>query len=85
MSEEFVIEKGIPIPGKNTGKSGRGKRKERIILESLDVGDSFIFSKDISRKSYCCIGSLNNQVARTDNKKFAVRQTPEGLRVWRVK
>lgn len=69
------IEKGIPIPAKNSrcysGLSGT--------LRLMDVGDSVLVPDSI-KYPY----QLTNNIAQITNRKFATRSTPEGRRVWRI-
>jgi hypothetical protein len=65
------IDKGIEMPNK---KDSRVKYP----WESLEVGDSFLPSKDITSS---IISSANKRYAP---KKFTQRKTEEGIRIWRI-
>ena len=69
------IEKGIPIPAKNS--RGYGGLSETLRL--MDVGDSVLVPNSIKYP-----GRLAITVGQTTNRKFATRSTPEGRRVWRT-
>ncbi len=68
---EFKIEKGFSIP----------KAKKKYPFSTMEVGDSFLVGND-NLKS---IRSSAYNYASKNHKKFAVRETPEGHRCWRIK
>ena len=42
MTDDFKIEKGIPLPEKKTAKNSKAYE----FIESLELGDSFVVKKD---------------------------------------
>ena len=69
------IEKGIPIPAKNSrGYSGLSET-----LRLMDVGDSVLVPN-----SFKYPVRVASRVGQTTNRKFTTRSTPEGRRVWRT-
>jgi hypothetical protein len=78
------IDKGVPIPDKV--KASTSKMIEEI--KNLEINDSFI----VSNPNNLPIPKLRNQTnskmqyyGKQLNYKFTIRNTDEGLRVWRVK
>lgn len=71
MSDEFKIEKDIPVPN----IAGRGRTK--YPFHELEVGDS-LFSESIS------IRQAAYAFARRKGIKVTVRKTDNGYRVWRI-
>lgn len=76
----LVIEKGIPLLAKSTGKAtsaiGDAVRK-------LEVGDSFLIpAEDKTPKHRAIHAYFKAEVKR--GKKFATRQVDGGIRVWRT-
>ena len=69
------IEKGIPMPAKNS----RGYSGLSGTLRLMDVGDSVLVPNSIKSP-----GRLAIAVGRATNRKFATRSTQEGRRVWRI-
>jgi|WetSurMetagenome_2_1015567.scaffolds.fasta_scaffold397436_3 hypothetical protein len=79
--EEYKIESNIPIPPpikvENTSKYPINKMK---------VGDSFLVpfdTKDMDKKRKMR-NSLTSVFSRKKPKKFTVRMTEKGIRVWRI-
>lgn len=76
MREMATIEKGIPIP--------MSRSRSRVYpFGEMEVGDSFLIKygdKDV-RTMY----SSASYYGKRNSKKFTIRQTPEGIRVWRTK
>ena len=75
MSEDFKIEKDIPIPIKRA----KSKNNFVVILKSMEVGDSILFDRTEIRPSsfYVC--------ARRLGLKITVREIDEKQsRVWRT-
>lgn len=72
------IDKNIPIPPRKRP----GQKGSKYPIRDLDVGDSFIMAvKDTS------IASAYLRVAAIrigDGRKFTVRKTEDGIRVWRI-
>lgn len=63
------IDRGIPVPPRN--------RAERYPWEALEVGDSFL--ADGKRRPNTTVAIKTHAP-----KKFTIRKTAEGWRVWRV-
>lgn len=70
---EFKIEKGIPLSKVNLS------RPFRYPWAQMEVGDSFIFQGE--RKN---IATVAHAYGRRHNIKFATRNMPDGVRVWRI-
>lgn len=71
---EIKIEKGIPIPPMRNSPN-------KYPVESLNVGDSFLSPPGARPMSF------RTAVANKAKKlgfKITTRQTPQGLRVWRI-
>lgn len=68
------IDKDIPVPEQ---KPGGGARKYPWL--EMDVGDSFIFP-DKRANAHANAWHASIRYGR----KFSVRRTPEGLRIWRI-
>lgn len=79
----FTIQKGVPIPEIITKR----KRTERYSFENMMVGDSFLYStvKTEGRQRYLGNAARNWAKYRKNGWKFTVRQTDEGIRIWRIK
>lgn len=76
MPDPFKIEKGVPIPE----LCGSGYSK--YPFGEMGVGDSVLIKGD-------ALASLRGRSAASyygsrNNKKFATRQTSDGLRIWRT-
>lgn len=74
----YRVESGIPIP-----TPGQGRPKYPWGL--LEVGQSFIVEcEEWERES--CLNSLTSCRANAQRrgKRFAIRNVPKGLRIWRV-
>jgi len=69
----FEIEKGIPIPPKDS-------KNNHYPIKGMAIGDSFLFvnPKPSSR-------SAMHSVARWFGMVVTIRKVSEGLRVWRIK
>jgi hypothetical protein len=72
-----VIEKSFPIPP--PAKIGAPKKYP---LSDMEVGDSF-FVKDVSGKRNPAYSSVCNY-GKESGKKFTVRRSGGGVRVWRI-
>lgn len=69
MSEgEMKIEKGIPIPTRNT--------RRKIAFDTMEVGDSFLTEQQARNDLY--------GMARRQKIKIATRLEGEKVRVWRI-
>jgi len=67
------IVKGVPIP------------RIRYPWKKMEVGDSFLFPKEISHPQ---VGSIVAKATKRYSRmgcKYVTRKTDEGIRVWRVK
>ncbi len=78
MSNTFKIEKGIPFPGARVTSAPNLSET----LRAMNVGDSALIPGRSPKNIY----SQANVVAKlaADGRKYAVRTTPEGQRVWRI-
>jgi hypothetical protein len=63
-----VIEKNVPMPGRKTGVVA--------VLRSMEIGDSFIWTKQRS--------SISNSIAVCKPMRYTTRAVEGGVRVWRV-
>ena len=75
MTEEFKIEKGIPMPP--VVKNGIAEKKYPWL--QMEVGDSFLIPDKPSRAVGSLIASHNR-----NGKRFACRTVEGGTRVWRM-
>ena len=74
------IEKGIPIaPHGNTGK-----RKSKYPLADMEVGDSFVAKRVKRAALYSAIYSATMGKGKCLGRKFTIRSTEGGFRVWRT-
>jgi hypothetical protein len=64
----YKIEKGIPIA------------KNGYPFGEMEVGDSFLAEAKLLQR----VRFAASKFGKDHNKKFATRQVPEGVRVWRV-
>lgn len=74
MSDDFKIEKGVPIPGS----------RAKYPFVEMEIGDSFFVEVGEDQRritSQRISGSSQNY----GEKKFSVRTVKGGLRIWRVK
>lgn len=85
----FEIEKDVPIP---ETRQGRGSKYP---FAEMEVGDSFLVEPEedpnlgvVDEEEYAKVRGRVSNVAykygKDHDKKFTVRQTDEGVRVWRV-
>jgi hypothetical protein len=65
----YKIEKGVPIIG-----------RQKYPFGEMEVGDSFLADEALLDR----LRAAAAHFGKNHNKKFAVRQVPEGVRVWRV-
>jgi hypothetical protein len=74
----FTVESGIPVPARKGGRAGGSKYP----FATMEIGQSFLVDSETK------IGTIRSAVgAFTKTHKgyrFAIRQTDEGVRVWRV-
>jgi hypothetical protein len=70
------INHNIPLPLKGS------KKWSKYPFEKMEIGDSFLFSSDktkhLTARSSACLK------AKKLSRKFAVRITDEGVRIWRT-
>ena len=71
MSTKVRIDKNIPIPA----------AKSKYPFREMEVGDSFLCPKESGKNIYSAAGQAN---ARIKGRRFIVRKTDDGYRVWRV-
>lgn len=74
-NSEFVIEKGIPLAEWKRG------RPAKYPFAKMGKGDSVLCGK-IPRNR---LTSAVRKVATKTGRAFAIRTTPDGIRVWRTK
>ncbi len=73
----FKIETGIEIPGRKGGRSG-----SKYPFAQMDIGQSFLVGSDVKVST---VRSAIGAFTKTHpDFKFAVRDTEDGVRVWRV-
>lgn len=74
----FTVESGIPVPARKGGRAGGSKYP----FATMEIGQSFLVDSETK------IGTIRSAVgAFTKTHKgyrFAIRQTDDGVRVWRV-
>lgn len=70
---KFVIEKGIPIPGKHPNE-GLARA-----LRAMEVGDSV--AVDLDTKS---VSANVYYVAKATNRRFVTRKESDYRRIWRI-
>lgn len=68
----FQIDAGIPIPDKSVAL-------RKYPFAEMGIGDSFLCG---GRRS--AIATAASTYGKANGKRFATRQTPDGIRVWRV-
>ena len=70
----FEVQSGVPLPSKRTvGRQGG----------SMDVGDMFWVTHGVKPATMrSAVGAYNKRYP--EHGKFAVRQTADGLGVWRI-
>lgn len=78
-ADGYVIEKGIPIPKTN---SGRSKGESKYPFLKMDVGDS-VFVKETRAN---VVGAYTRTLKQRNNStfKFICRTVEGGVRVWRI-
>lgn len=73
----FVIETGVEIPGRKGGRSG-----SKYPFAQMRVGQSFLVGSGVKVSTIrSAIGAFTKG---KPDMKFAVRDTQDGVRVWRV-
>ena len=73
MTEQFKIEKDVPIPGKSVG------RRCKYPFKDMEVGDSVLLPmqiKQVHSRLYHCRHQLGF--------KFTARSSEGGVRCWRI-
>lgn len=73
------VDKNIPTPA--------GSYKVNSYpFSSMEVGDSFLFPPDVPRATaYSYTSTAHKRGYGPAGARFSVRQTPEGMRCWRIK
>ena len=69
----MIIEKGIPIPVKNSGI----KSKYEIVFAAMIVGDSVLFKGNTGANGFM-------SAAKRLGVKVTQRTVSEGIRVWKI-
>ena len=88
--ESFAIEKDVPLPPRV------GSVARRYPFRQMDVGDSFLIPSGTKSKRgkpmvLAGVASTASRFAREMSEetggtvRFACREVPEGIRVWRIK
>lgn len=75
MSTEYALDKNIPVPEKSRSPDN----KKKYPWHKMEIGDSFLCQKhplELSRAA--------ERVQARCEKKWTVRSTKEGTRVWRI-
>jgi hypothetical protein len=83
---EFKIEKGVPIPRKGCGLHPRDGMRDT--LRKMAIGDSIFvpFKPGETMKSRGPnLSSLTRKLDAADLRRFTIRSSPTGIRVWRIK
>lgn len=76
----FVLETGIEIPKRTVPGRRTGSKYP---FAQMEVGQSFLMSADVKAQTIrSAIGAFSKRYS--DAGKFAVRNTDQGLRVWRT-
>ena len=70
MTDDFKIEKGIPLPEKKTAKNSKAYE----FIKSLEVGDSFVVKKDKSGRPLESKANSYVQVGKKLGKKLVTRK-----------
>lgn len=81
---DYIVERGIPIPGttpKNEGKAGRG-RKAIYPFGTMAIGDSFFVSS--SAATSVKVSKAAFMHGETYGKKFKTKSMLDGARCWRI-
>lgn len=79
IRQRLKIDKGIPLSKINSG-AGAPRSEMRMLIESMEVGESFQVPKGFDVKVRGCI----NSVQLRSEKKFSVRKYEGGYRCWRI-
>lgn len=77
---KIVIEKGVPIPPKQTGRKKGEAHGWKYPFKSMEVGDSFL----VPNISNSGMVSLCSRYREAGLGHFVTRSEPRGVRVWRV-
>ncbi len=85
MTDDFKIEKGIPLPEKKTAKNSKAYE----FIKSLELGDSFVVKKDKSGRPLESKANSYVQVGKKLGKKLVTRkiyseENPDDfyMRIW---
>lgn len=74
----FEIQDDVPMPRRSTGRKG-----SKYPFADMEVGQSFLVEGDIKAATVrSAIGAFVKRFPEAG--KFALRNTDEGLRVWRT-
>ena len=79
------IDKNVPIPEK---KSGRPTKETFETISKLEIDDSFLVDNPKNLPMLQLRNQTNSKMVYYGKKldyKFTIRETIEGLRVWRIK
>lgn len=78
---QFVLENDVPLMGrKGGGRSGTSKYP----FASMEPGQSFLVGEEVKAGTIRSAIGAFMKTHKEEGYKFAVRQTEDGLRVWRV-
>ena len=80
----ITIDKAVPIPDKNKS----GKRKSVYPFNEMELNDSFLVPNPDNLSTIILRNRVNSAAvyhSKIDGMKFTVRDTVEGIRVWRTK
>jgi len=79
----IIIEKGIPFIGK-TERIG-GNNKPKYPFKEMEIGDSFLYSKEITERKARSAWSLCSNKKKALGAQFKWAETEYGIRIWRTK
>ena len=72
----YEVEDGIPVPA---------KIRSKYPIKQLELGQSFMIpSSELSPTQISSIRQATTKFAKETGRKFTVRKTDGGLRVWRI-
>lgn len=73
----YKIEKGVPLPTRST--------RRKYPFRELGVGDSFFVPEKDPKARRAVAQSIRTSFHRHKPKVFTAHETPNGVRVWRIK
>lgn len=77
---KLVVERGVPIPPiKHTVKHPSQKSETRLAIESLGIDECLRLGR--RQKS---VAPMVNTVQKEQGKRFTIRSTIDGCRIWRI-